>query len=122
MTITVAQIMVPPLSEMTVSVSIRDGVVINPFKDSFVGILEPQSPQAVSLGIACTLTMIQNGKGIVRVINQTSQPVSLGAGCPVGQFFSITAKTQEEYVLVSAVATSADNTHAVQNMLLTDTC
>ncbi len=120
--ITVAQVTVPPMSEMTISVSIRVGVVANPFTDSFVGIVEPQSPQAASLGIARTLTTIQNGKGIVRVVNPTGQPVSLGAGCPVGQFFSITGKTQDEYALVSAVNTSADDTHAVQDVLLADTC
>ncbi len=120
--ITVTQVTDPSISEMTISVSIRDGVVANPFTDSFVGIVEAQSPQAASLGSARTLTTIQNGKGIVRVVNPTGQPVSLGAGCPVGQFFSITGKTQDEYALVSAVNTSAANTHAVQNMLLADTC
>lgn len=53
--ITIAEVTVPPMSEMTVSVSIKDGAVANPFTDLFVGILEPQSPQAVSLGIARTL-------------------------------------------------------------------
>lgn len=43
-------------------------------------------------------------------------------GCPVGQFFSITGKTQDEYVLVSSVSTSTDKTRTVQDTLLADTC
>lgn len=77
------------MSEMAIVVAFRGGVIANSFTDSLVGIVEPQSPQAVSLGVARTLTTLKNGQGVIRIVNPTSQPVSLRMGCPIGKFFFV---------------------------------
>lgn len=75
----------------------------------------------VTLGVARTLTSVQKGRGIVRVVNPTNDTVSLEAGCPLGQIFSVTGNTLDEYALVSAVTTSTEAVHPVPDVHLENT-
>ncbi len=119
--VTVAQVTVPPMSEMVIPISVKDNGVANPFTDMYVGILEPQPPPVVSLGVARTLTSVQKGRGMVRVVNPTNDQVSLDAGCPLGQLFSVTGNTHDEYALVSAVTTPTEAVHPMPEVHLEDT-
>lgn len=71
--VTIAQVTVPPMSEMAIPISVKDNGVANPFTDTYVGILEPQPPPVVTLGVARTLTSVQKGRGIVGVVNPTKR-------------------------------------------------
>lgn len=50
--VSVAQVTVPPMSEMSIPISVKGNGVLNPFTDTYVGILEPQPPQVITLGVA----------------------------------------------------------------------
>ncbi len=119
--VSVAQVTVPPMSEMVIPISVKDNGVANPFTDTYVGILEPQPPPVVALGVARTLTSVQKGRGMIRVVNPTNDQVSLDAGCPLGQLFSVTGNTHDEYALVSAVTTPTEAVHPMPEVHLEDT-
>ncbi len=109
------------MSEMVIPISVKDNGVANPFTDMYVGILEPQPPPVVALGVARTLTSVQKGRGMVRVVNLTNDQVSLDAGCPLGQLFSVTGNTHDKYALVSAVTTPTEAVHPMPEVHLEDT-
>lgn len=94
--VTIAQVTIPPLSEVVVPISVKDKGVANLFIDTL----------GLTLGVARTLTTVQKGRAIVRVVNPTNEQVSLDAGCPLGQIFSVTGNAHDEYALVSAVTSS----------------
>lgn len=119
--VSVAQVTVPPMSEMVIPISVKDNGIANPFTDTYVGILEPQPPPVVTLGVARTLTSVQKGRGMVRVVNPTNEQVSLDAGCPLGQLFSVTGNRYDEYALVSAVTASTEDVRPMPEVHLEDT-
>ncbi|XP_057191395.1 uncharacterized protein LOC130555303 [Triplophysa rosa] len=119
--VTVAQVTVPPMSEMVVPVSVKENGIANPCTDTYVGILEPQPPQVVTLGVARTLTSVHKSRGIARVVNLTNEPVALDAGCPLGQLYSIVGNAHDEYALVSAITADAETVCPVPDVHLEDT-
>lgn len=118
--VTVAQVTVPPMSEMAVPISVKDNGIANSCANTYVGVLEPQPPQVVTLGVARTLTSVQKGRGIARIINPTNEPVSLNTGCPLGQLFSIVGNAHDEYSLVSVVTADTETVHPRPNVHLED--
>lgn len=101
------------MSGMAISCSVKTNDAVNPFTDTYVGLLKPQPLPSLTLGVARTLTSVHKGRGIVRFVNLTNKPVSLGAECPLGQFFSITGNKHDEYPLVSSVTPSTEAVHPV---------
>lgn len=106
--VTISAVTVPPMSEMAIPISVLGSMALATPSDPYVGLLEPHVSPTTNLALARTLTAIENGKGIIRVVNPTHDPVLLDGGCPVGQVFAVMGRPHDEYALVSSV-TVKDN-------------
>ncbi|KAL6466207.1 hypothetical protein MHYP_G00263400 [Metynnis hypsauchen] len=120
--ITASPVTVPPLSEMVITVSVNSSTTKLPCSTSYVGIVEPQPPSTSALAVARTLTTVRDGQGLVRVVNPTSDPVSLAGGCPLGQVFSVSGRSHDKYTLVSAVSTCSTPRGPAPTVDLSNTC
>lgn len=58
---------------------------------------------------------------MLELLTRLNETVSLEAGCPLGQIFSVTGNTLDEYALVSAVTTSTEGVHPVPDVHLENT-
>ena len=90
--VTITSVTVPPMSEMAVPISVLSNAVPSIHSDTYVGMLEPHTFPSVNLAVARTLTTIQGGKGVVRVVNPTHDPVLFDGGCPLGQVFAVVGR------------------------------
>ena len=95
------------MSEMAVPISVLNNAVLSIHSDTYVGIPEPHTFPSVNLAVARTLTTIQGGKGVFRVVNPTDNPVLLDGGCPLGQVFAVVGQPYDEYTVVSLIKVSA---------------
>lgn len=120
--VTISAVTVPPMSEMAISISVLGSTVLAAPSDPYVGLLEPHMSPTTSLAVARTLTSIENGKGVVRVINPTQDPVQLDSGCPVGQVFAVTGRPHDEYALVSSVTVNDKPEYPTPVVSVGDAC
>ena len=107
----VGQAVIPPLCETHVHGRLSSTQVdITPA--NYDGIFEPGTQEHLHVASARCLSRPQDGLILIRLINPSQETIDIPADTNLGQFYSITGDSQEEYEVVESVIASTKLTHS----------
>ncbi|XP_057188755.1 interleukin-13 receptor subunit alpha-1 isoform X1 [Triplophysa rosa] len=90
---------VPSFSETLVS-----GKLSPPHKgcqlDGYTGVFEPHYQEDSKVGFAWTVTKAVHGSIFLKVVNPSSDDISLHSGTQIGTFYSVSEGKQDDYVVI----------------------
>ena len=90
---------IPPCSEFICKVALISPVITAGIPNCYSGYLEPRQLELDGIAVARTLSTVENGCTVVRIINPTHGPMVLYSGMQLGQF---TPVSNTEVILDSA--------------------